>query len=83
MLITLDVRSGATVDIVFVTTVVTDCSFGGGSAGGSAGGGSVGGGRAIEVCYYQTWRVVASSHWTQEDSQVVCRQLGFTSEGNM
>ena len=28
MLITLDVRSGATVDIVFVTTVVTDCSFG-------------------------------------------------------
>lgn len=47
MLITLDVRSGATVDIVFVTTVVTDCSFGGGSAGGgSAGGGSVGGGSA-------------------------------------
>ena len=49
MLITLDVRSGATVDIVFVTTVVTDCSFGGGSrlTGGShTVEGSVGGGSA-------------------------------------
>ena len=35
----------------------------------------------IEVCYDQTWRVVASSHWTPRNSQVVCRQLGFLSEG--
>ena len=35
----------------------------------------------LEVCYDQTWRIVASSQWTPEDSQVVCRQLGYPSQG--
>ena len=35
----------------------------------------------VEVCSDQTWRVVASSLWTAEDAQVVCRQLGLPTEG--
>ena len=35
----------------------------------------------VEVCYDQTWRLVASSQWTEEDPQVVCRQLGLPTKG--
>ena len=37
----------------------------------------------VEVCCDQTWRVVASSHWTPRNSQVAYGQLGFIHEGTM
>lgn len=36
----------------------------------------------IEVCYNQTWRLVSSLRWTTSNTNVVCRQLGYTSQGS-
>ena len=37
----------------------------------------------VEVCYDGLWGSVCSSGWNTPDAAVVCRQLGFSSSGNL
>ena len=36
----------------------------------------------VEVCLGQWSYVAADSYWTDTNAQVVCNQLGFTSQGS-
>lgn len=35
----------------------------------------------IEVCFENLWGLVAEPGWTQSDAEVVCRQLGYATDG--
>ena len=35
----------------------------------------------VEICQHGIWQSVCSSHWDQNDAVVLCRQLGYDSEG--
>ena len=35
----------------------------------------------VKVCQGGVWGTICDDHWTQEDTDVVCRQLGFLSSG--
>ena len=35
----------------------------------------------VEVCFDRLWGLVADSGWTQNDAEVTCRQLGYTTQG--
>ena len=35
----------------------------------------------VEICLNSTWGVICQGRWTNTDSRVVCRQLGFTATG--
>ena len=35
----------------------------------------------VEVCIRQRWGTVCHNHWSTSDGQVVCRQLGYSTEG--
>ena len=35
----------------------------------------------VEVCFENLWGLVSESGWTQEDGEVVCKQLGYPTEG--
>ena len=37
----------------------------------------------INVLYGGEWRFVCGDHWTNEDAEVACRQLGFSTDGKM
>ena len=36
----------------------------------------------IEVCFENLWGLVAEAGWTQNDAEIVCKQLGYTTEGS-
>ena len=36
----------------------------------------------LEVCLHQSWGTVSDSTWSNEEAQVVCRQLGYSMKGN-
>ena len=37
----------------------------------------------VEVCYSRLWGTVCSTEWNNPDAEVVCRQLGFSSTGDL
>ena len=46
-----------------------------------AGGPSTSAGR-VELCYGGNWATVCDKLWGQPEASVVCRQLGYTSDGD-
>ena len=35
----------------------------------------------IEICYQNTWGLISDQDWDDNDAKVVCRQLGYGTEG--
>ena len=35
----------------------------------------------VEICLNSLWGMIAQSGWSSIDGEVVCQQLGYTSEG--
>ena len=35
----------------------------------------------VEVCYSNIWGLISDSGWNQQDAEVVCRQLGYQTQG--
>ena len=35
----------------------------------------------LEVCFGQRWGTIHGDGWTQADTQVACRQLGYSTSG--
>ena len=36
----------------------------------------------VEVCRYGSWGSICADKWDNNDARVVCRQLGYISEGD-
>ena len=36
----------------------------------------------LEVCFDQRWGTINADGWTETDTQVACRQLGYSTSGN-
>ena len=36
----------------------------------------------VEICFGNLWGLVADSGWTDVEASVVCKQLGFSSQGS-
>ena len=35
----------------------------------------------VQICFDNQWGLISESGWSQNDAQVVCRELGFLVEG--
>ena len=49
--------------------------------GGGGGGGGVRGPHRVEICLENHWETLCDNGWDEADTQVVCRQLGFSTIG--
>ena len=37
----------------------------------------------LEVCFNETWNTVCDDFWTNNYAKVVCRQLGYNTDGEL
>ena len=37
----------------------------------------------VELCLRQRWGSISDEGWSAEEAQVVCKQLGFTTQGSL
>ena len=37
----------------------------------------------VEICFDNQWGTICADNWDNLDASVVCRQLGFSLEGNL
>ena len=45
-------------------------------------GGSVSNEGRVEVCQSGEWKTVCDNNWSENEARVVCRQLGYTTQGS-
>ena len=44
-------------------------------------GGSLSNEGRVEICQSGEWKTVCDNNWSQNEARVVCRQLGYTTQG--
>ena len=44
-------------------------------------GGNVSNEGRVEICQSGQWKTVCDNNWSENEARVVCRQLGYTTQG--
>ena len=44
-------------------------------------GGSVSNEGQVEICWSGEWKTVCDNNWSENEARVVCRQLGYATQG--
>ena len=45
------------------------------------GGGSLSNEGRVEICHSGQWKTVCDNNWRENEARVVCRQLGYATQG--